>query len=304
MIWVELSVEADEEAIEGVAEQFRAFGQGVAIDVPFLQPHLEDDPVQDTTRKAVVKTYLRDDPTFEASCQQIERGLWHLSQLRQVGALRVVRIAEEDWANSWRPFFPVVHVGYRIVIVPAWRRYHRRDTEVTVRLDPGLAFGTGTHPTTRLCLELMEPRVSPDANVLDVGTGSGILAIAAVKLGARHVVAVDVDPVAVSAAKANVKLNHLSWRIDVSEGSLEAVQKRWPAECFPLIVGNLTARVNSLLAGSMTQLLAPAGSVIASGILEEHAASVIEAFGQQGLRLGERRQEGEWVALTFQRASA
>src|SRR5947207_3086896 len=122
MQWVELSVSADEEAVESVAAQLRALGNGVAIDVPFVQPNLEDDPLPDSTRQVVVKTYLEDGPSTEASCRELEQSLWHLSQLRAVGPLMVRKIAEEDWANSWKPFFPVVHVGKRIVIVPAWRR--------------------------------------------------------------------------------------------------------------------------------------------------------------------------------------
>ena len=301
MNWVELSVEADEEAVEGVAEQLRGHGQGVAIDVPFVQPNLEDDPTQDRSRKVVVKTYLPDDSAFEGACRQIEESLWHLSQIRLVGPLLVRRIAEEDWANSWKPFFPVVHVGTRTVIVPAWRRYRKQEGDVVVRLDPGLAFGTGTHPTTRLCLELMEARIGPSTRVLDVGTGSGILAIAAARLGAARVVGVDIDPMAVGAARANVKLNQLGRSIAIAEGTPGEGSAGWSAESYDLILANLTAKTNALLAAPMSQALAAGGILIASGILVEHADTVITAFAQASLAPRERRGEGDWVALVFER---
>lgn len=304
MNWVELSVEADEEAVEGVAEQFRTHGAGVAIDIPFVQPNLEDEPTPDRSRKFVVKTYLADDSAFDPACRQIEQSLWHLSQIRRVGPLMVRRIAEEDWANSWKPFFPVLHVGARTVIVPAWRRYRKREEDVVVRLDPGLAFGTGTHPTTRLCLEIMEPRINAATRVLDVGTGSGILAIVAARLGAARVVGVDIDPMAVGAARANVKLNHLSGSISIEEGTPGVEGSHWTTEVFDLLLANLTAKTNARLAAPMSSLLSPGGILIASGILDEHADAVIEAFEQESLGLRERQGEGDWVALVFERVAS
>ncbi|MSQ24196.1 MAG: 50S ribosomal protein L11 methyltransferase [Chloroflexi bacterium] len=301
MDWVEISVEVDEEAVEAVAEQLRSFGQGVAIDVPFVQPSLYDDALTDRSRRAIVKTYLPDDGGVEDARRQIEQALWHLGRLRPVGELALRPVAEEDWANAWKEFYSVVHVGQRTVIVPAWLRYRRRPNDIVIRLDPGLAFGTGTHPTTRLCLQAMESRASAAKLVLDVGTGSGILAIAACRLGAPKVHAVDIDPMAAKAAKANIKLNHLSRQIRVYEGDADASAGSWAGQTYDLILSNVTARVNIRLAGLLAGLLAPDGEIIASGILREDLKTVVDAFGAVGLQTRERLYDEDWGALVVGR---
>jgi len=219
MMWLEISVSADEEAVEAVAEVLRTYGRGVAIDEPFIQPRIDEPPLPDPSRRAVVKTYLPQDAAAEEARSRIEQSLWHLGQLRAIEPPEVRVIAEEDWANAWKAYFPVLHVAAHTVIVPAWRRYRPHDGEVALRLDPGMAFGTGMHPTTRLCLSAIEELVRPGARVLDIGTGSGILAIAAARHGAREVVGVDSDPVAVAAARANVKLNRLTRIVQIYEGN-------------------------------------------------------------------------------------
>jgi ribosomal protein L11 methyltransferase len=335
--WLEIAVLAEDEAVDAVAEVLRAHGRGVAIDQPFLQPRLDEAPQRDPSRRPLVKTYIADDAAAPAVQEEIERALWHLGQLRTVEPLAVRRIREEDWANAWKPFFPVLHVGERTVIVPAWRRYRRRhEYELIVRLDPGLAFGTGTHPTTQLCLRGVERLVRPGTRVLDVGTGSGILAIAAARAGATDVLGVDVDPMAVDAARANVRLNRLARRVRILEGSAEDVvspgslQGR-PAEPrsnpslgvrgevgreasavlhersmpgYDVVLANLTARVNASIAPWLAASLRRGGYVVASGILADSSDLVADAFGAVGLRIVERGQEGDWVALIAERTEA
>src|SRR5438093_3066935 len=244
--WLEIAVSADEEAVESVAEVLRTFGRGVAIDQPFVQPRIDEPPQHDPSRRPVVKTYVPQDVAAEDARSRIEQALWHLSQLRTIEPPEVRVIAEEDWANAWKDYFPVLHLGRRTVVVPAWRRYRPRDGEVTLRLDPGMAFGTGMHPTTRLCLTAVEDLVQPRARVLDVGTGSGILSIAAARYGAAEVVGLDVDPVAVAAARSNVKLNHLSRIVHVRQVDPLA-ESAHPGQ-FDLILANITARTNASLA--------------------------------------------------------
>lgn len=229
MNWLELAVAADAEAVDAIAEVFRAHGHGVAIDEPFVQPHIDEPPQLDSTRRSIVKTYLPDDPDAEQARGAMEKAVWHIAQLGTVEPLQVRSIAEEDWASAWKSFFPLLRIGHRIVVVPAWRRHRRREGEIPVRLDPGLAFGTGMHPSTRLCLVAAESLVSPGARVLDVGTGSGILGIAAARLGASEVIALDIDPVAVRAARTNVRLNRLSRVVAVLQGSPEELFRPQPS---------------------------------------------------------------------------
>ncbi len=302
MDWLEIAVLAENEAVDSVAEVLRAHGHGIAIDQPFVQPRIDEAPEPHPTQRPVVKTYIPDDAAAPSVQETIEHALWHLGQIRSVEPLTVRRIKEEDWANAWKPFFPVVHVGNRTVIVPAWRRHRRQDDELIVRLDPGLAFGTGMHPTTQLCLRAMETLVQPGMRVLDVGTGSGILAIAAARAGAVSVLGVDNDPIAVDAARANIRLNRLSRLIKLVEGSAENVRPR-PGQEYDLVLANLTARVNASIAPWLAQPMRIGGRVIASGILWDTADLVIEAFAAVGLRLVEQGQEGDWVVLIAERVA-
>ena len=155
----------------------------------------------------IVKTYLPLDGTAGEAQRRLEEGLWHLGQIYPIPDPVIRELAEEDWAEAWKQQYHLLRVGRRIVIVPAWEAYAPAPGEVVIRLEPGMAFGTGLHPTTRLCLEALEAHLAPGCTVLDVGTGSGVLAIAAAKLGARSVLALDADPVAVSVARENVALN-------------------------------------------------------------------------------------------------
>lgn len=318
MSWLEVAVEVEREAVDAVAEVLRLHGQGVAIEEPFVQPHLEEAPRPDPARHPIVKTYLPDDPEGADARRAIEEALWHLGQLRSVGPLAVKSVVEEDWATAWRSFFPVLRLGKRIVVVPTWRRHRRADGEVVLRLDPGLAFGTGMHPTTRLCLEAAESLVEAGARVLDVGTGSGILAIAAARLGAREVVAMDIDPVAVGAARQNVRLNRVSRVVRVLEGTLEedgvlcaprtaertpspqpshrGRRSQRPGE-FDLVLANITARTNAALAPALAGALRQGGRLVASGILEGNLHLVVAAFDAVGLRTLEVRRDGDWTAV-------
>jgi ribosomal protein L11 methyltransferase len=296
--WIEISVAADAEAVDAVAEVLRPWGRGVAIEEPFVQPRVDEEPQYDAERRAVVKTYILDDDAAPETCRRIEEALWHLGQLRAIEPIATHKVAEEDWANAWKPYFPVLRVGDSTVIVPAWRRYRRRPNDRVVRLDPGMAFGTGMHPTTRLCLSAVEEVVVSGCRVLDLGTGSGILAIAAARQGASEVLALDVDPLAVEAARRNVRLNRLGRVVKVSEGtvSMEGKQSGKLGE-FDAIFANITAQILTTLARPLATVLAPRGRLAASGILEDRLDVVEGAFGDAGLRIAERRQEGDWVAV-------
>ena len=185
MRWLELTVQTHPEAIESVSELLSQYTTGgVAIEEPIeLYDEGQEYRVQ-TGKPVLVHAYVPIDGKEEAARQKIAEGLWHFSSLGShfVGELTTRTVNEEDWANAWKDYFHVTHIGQRLVIRPSWREYTPKDDEVVLTLDPGMAFGTGLHPTTRMCLEQVEQRVRTGMRVLDVGTGSGILAIAAAKL--------------------------------------------------------------------------------------------------------------------------
>lgn len=298
MIWIELSTRAEAEAVESVAELFSGLGHGggVAIEEPLL-PGDETGKVEyDPNGMVTVKTYLPEGEGSEESIRRAEEGLWHLSQIRRVEDLSVNRIAEEDWAEAWKKFFHVQRIGERTVIKPSWREYDAREGEVVLELDPGMAFGTGLHPTTRMCLQGCERLVSAGMRVLDVGTGSGILSIAAAKLGAASVLGLETDPVAVDVALKNVAMNGLDGRIRVLHGSMERLRDESQAEAagFDLVLANIIASVIIAIALPLKEALVPGGRLITSGIIAEKEESVLEALRGAGLEIDEVMAEGDW----------
>src|SRR6266542_3385534 len=221
MTWLELSVDVEPEAVESISELLAQYGYngGVAVDQPIIPGADGPEYAFDTSQPVTLRTYLPLDERAEETRQRIEQALWHFGQMRAVGPLSLRPLEEEDWANAWKQHYTIQHVGERTVIVPSWLEYQPRAGDVVLRLDPGMAFGTGLHPTTQLCLGLIEHYVEPDATAIDLGCGSGILAIAAARLGAT-VLALDTDPIAVQATRENVERNGVSDRVAVAEGSL------------------------------------------------------------------------------------
>ncbi|MBI2762911.1 MAG: 50S ribosomal protein L11 methyltransferase [Chloroflexi bacterium] len=302
---MELAVEADIEAVEAVSEILgRLAPGGTSVEPAF---DLVDEGLGariDPTRPATVRAYvLATDP--EAGRQAIreaEAALAHLQAfgLRPIGDLRSRRIDEADWADAWKAYFPVMRVGSRLVIRPTWRRHRARPGDLILALDPGMAFGTGLHPTTRLCLAAIERAADrgeiEGARSLDVGCGSGILAIAAIRLGAEHVLGLDIDPVAVTATLANARRNRLVRRISARVDSLPS-----GAPPHDLVLANLIASVIIELAGRLRDELRPGGILLASGIFADREEAVAMALRDAGLETFERTVEGDWVALAARR---
>ena len=213
--WLEASVQVDGEAAEAVTEVFNRYGRGGAV----LSTDFDDD--SGDAAVVTVKTYLSLDEEGRKTRRRIEEALWHLSQIYPLPPPQFRELTENDWANAWKKHYHVLRVGQRIVIKPRWQEYEPRPDDIVIELDPGMAFGTGLHPTTRMCLQALEEHLEPGARVLDLGTGSGILAIAAAKLGAGSVLALDNDPLAVKAVRANVQSNGVQDLVTVELGSLD-----------------------------------------------------------------------------------
>jgi len=283
--WLEVSVTVETETAEAVAEVLSRYApRGVAIEAGPDGWHA--DPV-------VVKAYLPADEDLWAKRKQVEEALWHLGQIQPIPEPTFHPIAEENWAELWKKQLEVLHVGRRTVIQPSWLDYDPAPDDIVIQLDPGMAFGTGLHPTTQMCLEALEEFVSPGCTVLDLGTGSGILAIAAAKLGAARVLALDNDPEAVEVAYGNIATNGVRESVDVEPGSLsEAVGT------YDLVMVNILARVivEMVREGLATRLSAD-GKLITAGIIAEQAPAVISAFDQGDLALLGQRRKDDWVSL-------
>ena len=299
--WLELAVEADVEAVEAVSEILgRAAPGGTSVEPAF---ELIDEGLGarlDPSRPAIVRAYLpaRDRAAAERAAAEVAEALGHLQAfgLRPIGELRTRIVEEADWADAWKAYFPVMRVGRRLVIRPTWRRHRRAPDDVVLALDPGMAFGTGLHPTTRLCLAgveaLADRGVLASASVLDVGCGSGILAIAALKLGAVSALGLDTDPIAIEATVANARRNALVRRLRAREGSLPSGEVP-----FDVVLANLIAGLLVSLATRLAEELRPGGVLLASGIFIDREGDVRAAFDAAGLEVTGRRAEGDWVAL-------
>jgi ribosomal protein L11 methyltransferase len=321
--WLELSVRAAPEMVEAVSEVMGRYVQGgVAIEEPY---RLLDDGqvhVPIPNAPATVRCYVPADAAGEEARARIEEGLWHLRQIAgalgatgEIGPMEAQQIAEEDWANAWKEHFYVLHLGNRTVIKPSWRDYDPQPHEVVVELDPGMAFGTGLHPTTRTCLLALEDVIRPGDRILDVGTGSGILAIAALRLGATSVLALDVSQVAVEATRTNAEVNDVADRMQVHLATLEgaAGEPYFPlppavavlgAEVgvYDVVVANIIARVIAQLAPALVRATCPGGTLIASGIIAERRAEAEEPLRAAGLVDIREIIEGDWVTLVGRRA--
>jgi ribosomal protein L11 methyltransferase len=299
--WLELAVEADNEAVEAVTEVFSRFGygEGVAIEQPFDQEKDGDNLQIATDRPFVVRTYVPDDAEAREKVAGLEQALWHLGRMRYVGALQVTERQEEDWANAWKEHYHVHRIGKRTVIRPPWREYDEQPGDVILNLDPGMAFGTGLHPSTQLCLMALEERMRPGMRVLDVGVGSGVLTIAAARLGAASIDAVDVESVAVRVTKENVARNDLTTPITVEVGSVELTERF--AARYELVVANIIARIIVELAPALLAACVPGGRLITSGIIAERAGEVETALAAAGLIEIERHELGDWCCVEGRR---
>lgn len=277
--WVEISVPSHPEAVEAVSEILDRVGyNGIAIDVPLAGEE----------RLHVVKAYVVRDHVARIKVRRVKEAIGRLRAfgLGPVGEVGVRRIADRDWLESWKAQFAPVRIG-PFLVRPSWSDAVGEGVEIV--LDPGMAFGTGLHPTTRQCLEAVGALDVAGRSLLDVGTGSGILAIAAAKRGAVPVIAVDTDPLAVRATHDNARLNNA--RIEVREGSAADV-----ARTFEIVLANLVADVLVAIAPDLRARLAPGGTLVCAGIVAEQEGSVVDALG---LRLIGRDQHADWVRLTL-----
>lgn len=319
---LEISVECDAEAAEAVSELFNRFnggdydadsaageasGGGAVIETTGYDDF--NEPI-DGEFRIVVKTFIKPGARGEHIRRQIEEGLWFLSRIYPIPEPQFRILHEEDWANAWKRFYKPLRVGQRVLLKPSWEEVDAAPDDIVVELDPGMAFGTGLHPSTRLCIAALEESVRPGDAVLDVGTGSGVLAIVAYQLGATEILATDIDPIAVTVAQENAAHNHVPLHrypgIMVAQGSVP----EQAANRFDIIVANILAEVLvKLLDGAysyppLTEPLKPGGVLILAGIIEERASMVVEAVQRHGCTLVDRKQEGDWVALVVRKQAA
>ena len=282
MRWAEIIIDAGPEATDAVGAALYAVGCG-------------GFEVREAALPPAVAGYLPVDDRLEDRLGSLKDALAALPGHGVTGAgtdLTLRYVEEADWANAWKEFYKPFHVGRRLVVTPPWEHPELAPDDIPLVIDPGMAFGTGSHPTTQLCLVALEDYVTPDARVADIGTGSGILAIAAAKLGAGFVAANDTDSLAVKIARENAVANAVA--VEVTDAL--------PTGRYDVVVANILADVIIGMAGELNSLLAPGGALIASGIIDTRETDVWRALEGIGLTHLETRRQTEWVALVFRRA--
>ena len=303
MNWLEVSLVVNGELAEAVADVLARFApNGVMTEQGVKYNDAEDAGTP--TGPITVRAYLEVNDQIEETRQKLEESLYYLGMIQPLPAATYQEIADQNWMEAWKQHYKPILIGDRLVIVPAWLDSPDA-SRIPIRIDPGMAFGTGTHPTTQLCLELMEREfiTRHPSRVIDVGCGSGILSIAAVKLGAEKVLGVDIDEGSVRNSRENADTNGVGDEFILGVGSVNEIRSgRFTFDKAPLVVANILAPVIvRLFDAGLAELIDDEGVIVLSGILQEQAQNVIDAGQALGLKMTEKRQIGDWVALTMSR---
>ncbi len=284
-------------AMSLISDFFLDMGQqGVRIESPEVEPGLDwaENAVSQPNHYAVIG-YLPENHHLAERCRALEQKLFHLNRQFHIQSRVTYRdLDEQDWAESWKAFFHPIQVSEKIVIKPTWRHYSARPGDIIIEIDPGMAFGTGAHPTTAMCIRLIEKYLRPGDAFLDVGTGSGILMLAAEKLGASRLMGIDSDDVAVGIARNNLLKN------DVPQEKFQLVTGSFVEGItgnFQLVAANIVAEVIIRLLGCVHSVLAPEALIICSGIIDKKSDMVKDALACHGFEIADMLTQEEWVAI-------
>ena len=304
--WIEITIHTTNEASEIVESILLDYGStGVAIEDPTtLEENLHDDfgtivelsPTDYPEVGVIVKGYINelnfDDETFNRFKDELEQ-LGKNINIGEFFKIETTTIQDSDWENSWKDYFDILNIGEKFVIVPTWREYENEEDKYVINIDPGMAFGTGGHETTSLCIKSLEKYVKPHDNVIDVGCGSGILSIAASYLTDGSLKAVDLDKLAVDVSRENFALNNLENRIEVEEASLLTKETKK----YDVIVANILAHIIELMLEDAYKLLEDGGYYITSGIIKDKKDELLEKMLERGFKLVEETSDNEWYSF-------
>lgn len=307
MNWLEVSLTVNGELAEAVADVLARFAPNGVMTEQGVE-FLDDEDPGTAAGPIMVRAYLPADDELEERREKLEEALYYLGMIQPLPVPSYKPIADQNWMEAWKQHYKPIPIGERLMIIPAWMDAPGPD-RVAIKIDPGMAFGTGTHPTTQLSLELIEAqtlKVSENFKewtVIDIGCGSGILSIAALKLGVQTALGVDIDPESIKNSRQNADTNGIGGELVLGVGSVrEVLDGGFAIRRAPLVIVNILAPVIlRLFDDGLADLLEPDGVLILSGILQGQVESVLEAARAKGLNVSERRQMEDWVALGFTR---
>lgn len=308
MIWHEVRIKTTEEAYDAITEMLTNIGAGgVAIEDPndiiseLSKPdtldYADDEFISNLDDAVTIKAYFSEELNIPEIIALIEEKLKFISQFLDVGEgfIGMSEVDDEDWSTSWKKYYKPINLTEKLVIKPSWEEYEKKNNEIVIEMDPGMAFGTGTHETTKMCSVLLEKYIKPGDTVVDLGCGTGILSIIAAKLGAQSVTAVDIDEVAARVSKENCVINGVEDKVTAYKGIIDDLKK----EKSDIIVANIIANVIIDIAGKISSYLKKDGLFITSGIIKERRAEVLDAYEKSGFKCEQIEELGEWVAIVF-----
>ncbi len=308
MKWTQIIIKTTEEATDAISEMLSSMGAGGVviedpneirrqIESPNSLDYADREFMDSLGTEVTVKAYFNEELAPEELVNLVNDKLEFISNFLDVGTgySGFEMLDDEDWSTAWKKYYKPFHISDSVVIKPTWEEYEKQPGEIVIEMDPGMAFGTGTHETTRLCSELLEKAIRKGDTVIDVGCGTAILSIIALKLGASHAAAVDIDEVAVRVSRENCAINGVSGQISVIKGTLEDLE---PHKA-DVVVANIIADVLIGFAELIPKYLKEGGLLIASGIIRERKDDVLKAYTALGFRLESIDEMGEWVAIVF-----
>jgi len=287
--WIELSVVADSELIDPLVQIFDRYSKNGVV----LENVGENIGYSNNATK--VRTYLKSDTDYEIVFNQIDIGVRLLAHVGEVSKLSKRVLNEKEWHESWKKHFSILEIGKTLAIVPSWLKSKKVNRKIVIELDPGMAFGTGHHPTTRMCLEMLETLVKPCHTVLDLGCGSGILSIASAKMGSEKVIGIDNDETAIKVARENIKINGIGDSVSISNGSVP--NKNIDKYSNDIVVANISSKVILDLSKEITEYLKPKGYLLISGFLDNTESEIIDVFKKLNLNVVSKLGTADWVAL-------
>ncbi len=310
MKWYEIRINTTDEASDAVSDMLTTMGAGgVAIQDPFdirkeiqkpnTLDYADDEFLEALGEDVIIKAYFQNGLSIDDLLKQINDGLRNISQFLDVGKglEGYGEVDDEDWSTAWKKYYKPFKLTDRIVIKPTWEEYSADKNDIIVEMDPGMAFGTGTHETTQMCSIFLDKYMKNDSEVLDIGCGTGILSIIASKLGAKKVKAIDIDEVAVKVARENIEINGESSKIEAFQGILSDLNAE--DQKFDIIVANIIANVIIDLSSHIPYYLKKNSLFITSGIIKERKQDVMDACSKSGMSCIDTLEMGEWVAMVF-----
>lgn len=308
MKWIEIRISTSEEASDAVTEMLTSIGAGGAaiedpndikreISKPGTLDYADEEFMNSLGEDVVIKAYFPGSTSIIELTELIKEKMAFISKFLDTGKgyEGYSEVDDEDWSTSWKKYYKPLHLSDRIVIKPSWEEYTGKKEEIVIELDPGMAFGTGTHETTKMCALLLDRYIEPGDTVIDVGCGTGILSIIAAKLGAQKVTAIDIDEVAVRVTEENCRINGVETRIETFKAELKEAESKK----YRVVVANIIASVIIDIADIVPEYLNDSGYFLASGIIKERKDEVLEAYQKRNFSCETLLELGEWVAIGF-----